>query len=155
MNRLVLALDLEGTLGVSQGRFLVPRPGLYPFLEYALARFERVVVYTMLSKTHARGVVEALVEGGAAPSAFLHGFEYIDGPGGYKDLSAVPNAQEVWIVDDSPSVIHPEQKANWFQIASFYPPPQHSSFCLPEPEVDRELERIQALLEERITLEGI
>ncbi|OGG95252.1 MAG: hypothetical protein A2508_03715 [Candidatus Lambdaproteobacteria bacterium RIFOXYD12_FULL_49_8] len=150
MKPTVLALDLEGTLFARQGRLIIPRPGLHDFLEFCFKQFERVVVYTLLSADSALMVVQSLVESGAAPKVFLEQFEYIEGPGGYKDLNSVENADEVWLVDDSPSVIHPEQRDRWIPIQSYRPPPQYSSFGETVAPIDSELSRVQSLLETRL-----
>ena len=147
-----LVLDLEGTLWVSYGSTLCPRPGLYGFLEFAYRHFDQVAVYTLLSEVRAKGAVQALVNRGFAPPVFLERFLYIQGPGGVKDLTYFEGTklEETWIVDDSPQVIPPSQKDRWIQIASFEPAERHqSAFGSAEPgPPDQELLRVQKRLQQ-------
>ncbi len=147
----VIALDLEGTLICSQ-QGITPRPGLREFLDFCYRNFPRVVVYTLLSKTHAAHVAQALVRGEFAPPEFWSKFEYISGPGRYKDLDHIPEATaaEVLLVDDTPSNINPSQKNNWIEAKSFYGGGFTSGFGKVETTPDQELVRIQSLLTEKI-----
>ncbi|MDX2469966.1 MAG: HAD family hydrolase [SAR324 cluster bacterium] len=149
----VIALDLEGTLICSQ-QGITPRPGLREFLDFCYQNFPRVVVYTLLSKTHAAQVAQFLVQGEYAPPEFWSKFEYISGPGRYKDLDHISSstAAEVLLVDDTPSNIKPEQRENWVQAKSFYSEGLTSAFGKVETSPDQELARIQEILKQKITL---
>jgi len=145
-----LALDLEGTLWVSLGTTLYPRPGLYGFLEFVYRSFDQVGVYTLLSEVRAKGAVQVLVDQGFAPPVFLERFLYICGPGGVKDLNYFPDTclEETWILDDSPQVIPLTQRDRWVQIASFEPKERcQSAFGSIDPQpLDQELARGQKRL---------
>ena len=49
MNIKVLALDLERTL-ISDAMNREPRPGLFSFLQFCVQHFERVILFTSVSK---------------------------------------------------------------------------------------------------------
>ncbi len=118
----VLALDMEGTL-VSTSKGIQVRPYLWELLSFAYAEFERVVLYTRLSKPAARQIVASLVQNHFAPPVFLQRFEYIEGPTEYKDLLAISEVDwtEVLIVDDNPTNAVPEQQSQWLTLPSFTP----------------------------------
>lgn len=132
----VLALDLEGTL-ISSAVSQFPRPGLRGFLEWALATFERVVIFTSVRAELARSVLATLVEYGDAPAAAAD-LEVVDWSGRVKDLRFVRGAtpDEVVLVDDQERVIEPSQRGRWVAIAEWDDPSAD----------DRELARVRALL---------
>lgn len=148
MKPTILALDVEGTLLVTQGRLIHPRPGLFAFLEWALDSFERVPVYTMLSEGAARFLFEQLATQGLAPPEFLAQFEFTDSTPLGKDLNQVPRAEleAIRLVDDSPGNILSEQRHLWLPIAT-YRPARSSAFGAAVEEPDHELDRIRKELE--------
>jgi hypothetical protein len=140
-HRLVLALDLEGTL-VSNAVSQIPRPGLWRFLEFCRRAFTRVVLYTAVSEDRARAVLRSLVQAGDAPPWF-EAVEYVDWSGAFKDVSFVTGTQpgEVVLVDDQEAYVHPEQRRQWVPI---------EEFAWPYPETDTALETLQGELEARL-----
>lgn len=138
----VLALDIEATI-VSNVMTQIARPGLRSFLMFCLQSFDRVVLFTALSEERAREVMDGLVVTGDAPPQVKE-LEYIHWSGRTKDLRFVPNAQveEILLLDDEASYIHPEQRAQWVPIKPFLPPYVYSP--------DRELKKTITALEDRL-----
>ncbi len=134
----MLALDLEGTL-ISSAVSQFPRPGLRDFLVWALASFERVVIFTSVRSEVARSVLATLVEYGDAPAAFAD-VEIVAWQGRVKDLCFVRGATpaEVVLVDDQERVIEPSQRDRWVSVAEWDDPAVTD---------DRELERARAVLD--------
>ena len=147
----IIALDLEGTL-ITSFNGLTPRPGLKEFLDFCYANFDRVVVYTLLSKAHAKQIAQLLVKTEHAPTVFISRFEYISGPGPYKDLSHVENAdhEKILLVDDTPSNINPAQKDNWIRIKSFAGHKKISSFGEVVEQQDQELQKTREIIEKKL-----
>ena len=120
----VLALDLEATL-ISDASTAIARPGLYEFLEFCRVTFERVVLFTTVESTDARGVLESLAKKGEVPFALLDRLEYIDWNGEFKDLRFIKGASpdEIILADDDEGWIHPDQENQWIPVAPFYGDP--------------------------------
>lgn len=118
----VLALDLEGTL-ISNAISVFPRPGLFDFLESCNDMFDRVVMITAISEDRFRKIARQLSEEGSAPPWF-HKVEYINWHGNYKDLKFVPgcSAEDIILVDDQQSYVHPDQLNHWVEIAEYLSP---------------------------------
>jgi hypothetical protein len=119
----VIALDLEGTL-ISNAVSQIPRPGLYQFLEFCRATFERVVIFTAVSEPLTRRIVDELVLGGDAPPWFAADLEYVNWTGSHKDLAFIPRAavEETLILDDQEDYILPEQRQFWIRVPEFDSP---------------------------------
>ena len=139
--RLVVALDLEGTL-ISNAISAFPRPGLKLFIENVLKTADRVVMFTTVPEDHARGLLQIIEGEGILPAGFAAAVEFVPYSGKTKDLSAVgePAAATVLLVDDQPSMVHPGQEANWIPIAEFTPPFDQE---------DHELERVTQIISKR------
>lgn len=138
----ILVLDLEGTL-ISNAVSQFPRPGLWEFLEFCHSRFERIYLYTAVRDERCHDIVDKLIERDLAPEWFRT-VPFIQWDRTYKDLANVPNATptECLIIDDNRDYILDSQISQWVEIANFEPP---------YPDTDRELERIQGLIEERLS----
>lgn len=145
MTKKVLALDVEGTL-ISNAVSQFPRPRLFEFLEECRKLFERVCVFTTVPEDKFRRVAEQLVNDGAAPSWFEN-VEYVQWRGKTKDLSFVENctADEIILVDDVESYVHPRQEKSWVKIDEFVPPFEKD---------DGELERVLDELRKRKACPG-
>ncbi|MDT8445522.1 MAG: NIF family HAD-type phosphatase [bacterium] len=150
----ILALDVEGTLLVHQGRWVHCRSGLFDFLAWALSRFERVPFYTLLSEAQTRHIFELLSSQGDVPADLMPRFEFVVNPGWGKDLTAIEGAEldEIRLVDDSPGNILEDQRHLWLPIKSFRGPQGVSSaFGATEPDPpDTELQRIQTILTQQL-----
>ena len=134
----VLALDLEGTL-VTTAVSMLPRPGLYEFLEYCKGRFERIVMMTSVPRDWFEKVRDVLLKNEEAPPWFIR-VKYINYAdreesnfGEFKDLRCIPNCNEheAILIDDMEWFIRESQKDRWIEIKPFN-----------GEEDDREFERI-------------
>lgn len=117
MSTRIIALDLERTL-ISDALSAEPRPGLFDFLSFCLARFERVVLFTSVEQADAWEVLRELTRCGRVPPSFLGRLEYVVWSGEYKDLRFIPHSvpEEVLLVDDDPGWIRPDQRDRWIRI---------------------------------------
>jgi len=118
----ILALDLEGTL-ISNAASQIPRPGLFPFLEWCRGAFARIVMFTTVDEARFRKIAALLVDEGLAPPWFSQ-LEYVPWTGGVKDLAFVADAhvQDVLLVDDHVGYVHPDQMSQWVEVECFsYP----------------------------------
>ena len=122
----VLALDLEGTL-ITSAVSILPRPGLYDFLEYCKNKFERIVIMTAVSLVLFEKVRAVLLEYKEVPEWFVD-VEYIkfqdceeSEDGIYKDLRCITNCkpEDCIIIDDMECYIREEQKNFWIEISSY------------------------------------
>ncbi len=136
-----LALDLEGTL-ISNAVSQFARPGLFAFLEFCRARFDRIVTFTAVSETRVAGIKQNLVTYNDAPAWFVE-VENVRWSGPFKDLNFVGGVapEQILIVDDQEAYIHPDQKVNWIPIVEFEPP---------YPPDDTGLQTVQALLQSKL-----
>ena len=84
-----------------------------------------------------------MVDEGNAPSWILQS-ELIQWDRSVKDLTNIPNAEikDCLLVDDNPDYIVESQVSQWIQI---------EKYSSPYPESDRELERVQAVIQKRLT----
>jgi hypothetical protein len=141
----VLAIDLEGTL-ISNAVSQFPRPGLYAFLEFFRARFERLYFYTAVRKSVGEAVIRALVAEKSAPE-WLVDVPFIPWDGHFKDLSNIPAARpsECLLVDDNRDYVVESQLSQWIQIAKYE---------APYPDTDLELVRVQQVIAERFAESG-
>ncbi len=132
----VIALDLERTL-ISDALRAVPRSGLYDFLSFCLARFERVALFTTVEETDAREVLDALDRSGQLPPGFLDRLEYVEWSGEHKDLGFIRGAalDQVLLVDDDAGWVRPDQRDRWVAVAAW------------DGGADNELVRVRAVLE--------
>ena len=139
----VLALDLERTL-ISDALHREPRPELHDFLLYCTQHFERIALFTSVSRRHAIAALQELAGQGVVPQPFLDKLEYVEWEGWYKDLAYIPDAspEEVILIDDDEGWVRPDQRGQWISIAEYDP-------YLVKGE-DREFARIQQLLEARL-----
>lgn len=138
----VLAMDLEGTL-VSNAVSQLPRPGLYDFLEWAAATFERLVLFTAVRESRARDILELLASEGSAPP-WLATLEIVAWTGSRKDLRHVQHVarwRDVWLLDDLEVYVVPDQRDCWIPILPF---------DAPYPEDDAGLEAARALMVARL-----
>ena len=133
----VLALDLERTL-ISDAMSAEPRPGLFDFLTFCNARFERVALFTSVETADAREVLEELVGSGHVPSEFLARLEYVEWRGEHKDLAFVPDTvpDDVLLIDDDAGWVRPDQRDRWIPINAWY-----------GGDADGELPRVRSVLE--------
>ncbi|MBI2395070.1 MAG: hypothetical protein HYV09_36205 [Deltaproteobacteria bacterium] len=138
----VLALDLESTL-ISNAVSQFARPGLASFLTWALAAFERVVLFTSVPEERATAILQLLISEGEAPPEAAR-IAYVQWSGRQKDLGFVRAAEvdEILLVDDQERYIVPEQRSQWVAIAEW---------DVPYAATDRELDRVRAVLEERLS----
>lgn len=155
----VLALDLESTL-ITNVISRRARPGLKEFLRFCLDAFEKVVIYTGTSSELALGTLRELEDGGLIPGDFLDRTEIVDWDGWYKDLRFIPGyePEQILIVDDFVDYIKPDQKDHWIPIRPYGPDGvnrwRESKAHPPDPDdPDRELHRVQGLLEERLGID--
>lgn len=119
----VIALDLEGTL-ISNAVSQFPRPYLYEFLEFLRENFERIVLFTAVSQTRVKDIINNLLESRDIPEWFKTDVDYIIWTGIYKNLNYIPNIKlgEVLLLDDQEAYILPEQKEYWVLVPEFeYP----------------------------------
>ena len=133
----VIALDLERTL-ISDALRAEPRSGLYDFLSFCLARFERVALFTTVEGADAREVLDLLERSGHLPPGFLDRIEYVDWSGEHKDLAFIPGAalDEVLLVDDDAGWVRPDQRDRWVAVVAW------------GGGADSELARVRAVLED-------
>ena len=152
----VLALDLESTL-ITNVIHRQARPGLKDFLRFCLDSFEKVVIFTGTSEEMALSTISELNKENLIPEDFLARADLVDWDGWYKDLRYIKgyDPEEILIADDFADYILPEQKSQWIRVQPYLPEgvdrwaktPAHA----PDPaDPDRELERVQALLEKRL-----
>lgn len=116
----VVALDLEGTL-IFTTYDPVPRPGLHEFLSFCCSEFPRVALFTAASRENAMEALQAGVDAGAIPPAFVDRLEFIEWEGEHKDLAFVPDCQpsEVVFVEDNADWIRPDQRDRWIAVPEF------------------------------------
>ncbi len=118
-----ITLDIEGTLVTDYGD-RHPRPGLYEFIEFCLANFNRIFVYTSLSESEAGEVFGSLLERRSVPEKFADRYEYIVWPrgddGSVKDLRrcGVPIEFNA-IVDDMEVMIPEDQRHRWVPVSNY------------------------------------
>ncbi|MBN1498361.1 MAG: protein kinase [Spirochaetes bacterium] len=118
-----ITLDIEGTLVTDYGG-RHPRPGLFGFIEFCLAAFDRIFIYTSLSRREAEEVLASLHERKAVPGAFMERCEYVDWPRGadgtVKDLRrcGVPIEYNA-IVDDMGVMIPDDQRHRWVPVPDY------------------------------------
>lgn len=141
----VIALDLEGTL-ISNAVSQFARPGLFQFLEFCHLRFEHIYIYTAVSDTRCHAIVYNLVTRSLAPN-WLSDVPFVEWDRELKDLRNIPgaSADHCLIVDDNRQYIRDDQVSQWIEIAKFEPP---------YPDTDRELSRVQELIDRRLTLKA-
>jgi hypothetical protein len=149
--RLVVALDLEGTL-ISNAVSAFPRPGLKRFIEFTLKVADRVVMFTTVREERARELLQLIENEGFLPAGFAAAVEFVPYSGKTKDLSAAgePDSATVLLVDDQPSMVHPGQEAYWIPIAEFMPP-----FDQEDHELERVAEVIREIRDDIMVAEGI
>ena len=138
----VLALDLEGTL-ISNAMSCFPRPGLYDFVEDCRSIFERIVLFTAVSESRVRLILELLAREGSTP-AWFRDIDVVSWAGDIKDLHFISGCvpQDVLLVDDVESYVHPNQREQWVRILPFVPP---------YPITDKEFLRVIEELRRRTT----
>jgi hypothetical protein len=135
----VLALDLERTL-ISDALGAEPRPGLFEFLIFCQARFERLALFTCVEEADARAVLGQLARSGHVPAEFLGRLEYVEWQGEHKDLRLIANSNldEVLLIDDDPGWAHPDQREQYVAVVGW------------DGGEDNELVRIRSVLERRL-----
>jgi len=124
-----LVLDIEGTL-ISNAVSIIPRNGLFEFLDFVYTKFERIVVMTALRESKFREIAGILCQEGYAPVWFVNlewipWNEQVDGGevNQYKNLKLVQDEiSEVYIIDDMEIYIEPSQKSQWIPIKSLKSP---------------------------------
>ena len=141
-NETTIALDLEGTL-ISNAVSQFPRPGLRGFLDFCAERFGRVCIYTAVRDEVTVPIIKTMVDEENAPSWILQS-ELIQWDRTVKDLTNIPNSEimDCLIVDDNPDYIVDSQVSQWIQI---------EKYSSPYSKTDRELERVQSVIEHRLT----
>ncbi len=134
-----IALDLEGTL-ISHASSMIPRQGLYQFMEFCRDSFSRIVFFSFVEQERGREVLQQMVNVGSMPG-WVTEAEYvtaIGGKPGAKDLCLLGvKPENAILVDDQPHVVPVEQRHRLIQIAEFKSPYAD----------DRELERVRQILE--------
>lgn len=140
-SRLVLALDLEGTL-VSNAVSQIPRPGLGEFLVACRRLFPRIVMFTTVREPQFRHIARGLVDEELVPAWFAD-LEYVDWVGPTKDLRVISDVQwpHALLVDDCQAYVHPGQEAHWVAV---------EQFCSPYLDSDSELSDVLAQLKSRL-----
>ena len=105
-------------------------------------RFDRVVIYTAVRDEVCVPIISTMVDEKNAPSWILQS-ELIQWDRTVKDLNNIPNSEimDCLIVDDNPDYIVQSQTSQWIQI---------EKYSSPYPDTDRELERVQAVIEKRM-----
>jgi hypothetical protein len=141
-NETTIALDLEGTL-ISNAVSQFPRPGLRGFLDFCDERFDRVCIYTAVRDEVTVPIIKTMVNEENAPNWILQS-ELIQWDRTVKDLTNIPNSEimDCLIVDDNPDYIVDSQVSQWIQI---------EKYSSPYSKTDRELERVQSVIEHRLT----
>ena len=141
-NETTIALDLEGTL-ISNAVSQFPRPGLRGFLDFCAERFDRVCIYTAVRDEVTVPIIKTMFDEENAPSWILQS-ELIQWDRTVKDLTNIPNSEimDCLIVDDNPDYIVDSQVSQWIQI---------EKYSSPYSKTDRELERVQSVIEHRLT----
>lgn len=139
----VIALDLEGTL-ISNAVSQFPRPGLRAFLDFCDAAFQSVYLYTAVRDELCGPIIRTMVDEQTAP-AWLLTVPFVQWDRNIKDLANIPDAtiHDCLIVDDNPDYIANDQRSQWIAV---------SKFESPYPDTDRELERVQQLIANRIAV---
>jgi hypothetical protein len=142
----VLALDLEGTL-ISNAVSQFPRPGLHAFLVFCRDHFERVYLYTAVRDAVGEAIVRTLVCENSAPEWFLD-VPFVRWSHDRKDLNHIPNARpcDCLLLDDNRDYVVDDQLAQWIPIAKFE---------APYSDTDRELERVQLVIFDRLAQGGL
>ncbi|WP_269792844.1 NIF family HAD-type phosphatase [Stenotrophomonas sp. Iso1] len=121
MKPTILAMDLEGTL-ISNAVSQIPRPGLFPFLQYMRAQFSQLVIFTTVPEPLARRICSLLVAESAAPTWFAQ-LPYIFWEGPTKDLRFVTSDPcDAILLDDYAPYVHPGQESQWVEIPLFGSP---------------------------------
>ncbi|MCU1082908.1 NIF family HAD-type phosphatase [Stenotrophomonas maltophilia] len=117
----ILALDLEGTL-ISNAVSQIPRPGLYDFLEWAQAQFDRLVMFTTVDEARFRRIAALLASEGRAPAWFSE-LACTEWSGPTKDLTFVsPKLGDALLFDDHAAYVHPGQESLWVEVPLFGSP---------------------------------
>jgi hypothetical protein len=139
----VIALDLEGTL-ISNAMSCFPRPGLSAFLDFCHTHFQRVVLFTAVAERRGRPILDVLIGEGSAPG-WVRQIGFVSWSGDHKDLRFISGVEvdNVLLVDDLESYVHPDQLAWWVPIAPF---------VAPYRDTDRELLRVTEELRRRLGL---
>ncbi len=134
-----LALDIEGTL-ISHASTMIPRPGLYVFLEFCKTHFQRIVFFSFVDEEPGRRLLSQMVTAGHMPHWVLQ-TEYVTAIGGRpgpKNLALLGVDPEcALLVDDQPQTIPLDQRHRLIQVAEFK---------APFPYDDQELELTQKRL---------
>lgn len=121
---ITLALDLEGTL-ISHVSTMVPRPGLYEFLEFCCQQFERVVFLSFVDEERGRQILNIMADSGHMPD-WVRLAEYFHAQGGRpgaKDLRQLGvEPDHALLVDDQPQVLPKEQLHRLVQVSEFKVP---------------------------------
>lgn len=135
-----IALDLEGTL-ITNAVSILPRPGLYDFLEFCRQTFEMVTVFTAVTRSRVEAIIRLLVEEGSVPG-WTAEIPIVDWEGRLKDLCFIEGFEprEILIVDDQAGYIVPEQTSQWIPIREY---------SMLYPEDDGELLRIRQVIEQK------
>jgi NLI interacting factor-like phosphatase len=134
----VLALDFEGTL-IANSSNLIPRPGLYEFLEWCKSKFESIAIYTCVEENKFRSIAGNLVQNKSVPPWFKD-IGYIEWDGMIKDLYNIDGItpKQAILVDDAEIFILEAQKPQWIKI---------KTFDLPYPVDDNELLKVANIIE--------
>lgn len=123
-NQITLAIDLEGTL-ISHASTMVPRPGLYEFLEFCCQQFERVVFLSFVDEERGRQILNIMADSGHMPD-WVRSAEYFHVQGGRpsaKDLRQLGvEPDHALLVDDQPQVLPKEQLHRLVQVPEFKAP---------------------------------
>lgn len=149
----VLALDLEGTL-ISDAVSQIPRPGLLRFLAFCRSRFAKIVLYAAVPWDRVKAILARLVQEKCAPKWFAEvrfeqwnddptDFQYPGWDGDTTHLGHLLGCQpeQMLIVDDRATHIRHDQVAQWIKAKPFESP---------YPADDRELERLESIIQERV-----
>ncbi len=120
---------------------MIPRPGLYQFLDFCHSKFERVLFLSFVDEERGRAVLNNMADCGYMPD-WVRTAEYFQATGGRpgaKDLRQLGvEPEHALLVDDQPQVLPREQLNRLVKIVEFKPPFSDD---------DCELERAQQILE--------
>ncbi|PHS10140.1 MAG: hypothetical protein COA78_11590 [Blastopirellula sp.] len=140
-NESIIALDLEGTL-ISNAVSQFARPGLFKYLSWCKDYFEEVYIYSAVRDSKCHEIVYNLVSRNLAPK-WLEDTQFIQWDRKFKDLANIAGAtiEDCLIVDDNRDYILDDQIHQWIKIKKWSPP---------YSDTDRELERVQEIIEARL-----
>ena len=142
MTHRIIALDLEGTL-ISSAAKPLPRPGLRKFLEFCKENFDEVVIMSAVPEWMFREVAGEFAIQRIVPAWFFNA-RYVNWKEPYKDLRNIghPKLEEILLLDDNWTVVHPDQIDQYLPLKCWLPPFD------PDNELEEVMNRIRARMSE-------